>query len=90
MCRRRHARYTKLLRRVFGPLSTCQIGLTEDRNPLVKETDFVPIERQSVVSEATAQIRRLISSASLAPGEQLPAERSLSALLGCRGPRSER
>jgi DNA-binding FadR family transcriptional regulator len=52
----------------------------------VNETNFVPIERQSMVSEAIDQIRRLISSGKLGPGEQLPAERSLSTLLGVSRP----
>jgi GntR family transcriptional repressor for pyruvate dehydrogenase complex len=52
----------------------------------MNETGFVPIERQSVVLEAIDQIGRLISSGKLKPGEQLPAERSLSVLLGVSRP----
>jgi GntR family transcriptional repressor for pyruvate dehydrogenase complex len=45
------------------------------------DTNFVPIERQTAASEAIAQIRRLIASGTLQPGQQLPAERVLSTLL---------
>ena len=52
------------------------------------ETQLVvePLRRQSVVHLAIEQIRRMISSGALSPGQRLPAERELAELFGVSRP----
>jgi len=47
---------------------------------------FVAIERQSVVALVIEQIRGLIASGALQPGQRLPSERALSELFGVSRP----
>jgi GntR family transcriptional regulator, transcriptional repressor for pyruvate dehydrogenase complex len=47
---------------------------------------FVAVERQSVVSLAIEQIRRMIASGALVSGQQLPSERALADLFGVSRP----
>ena len=47
---------------------------------------FTTIERQSVTSEAIAQIRESIASGTLKPGQKLPTERVLSERMGTSRP----
>jgi GntR family transcriptional repressor for pyruvate dehydrogenase complex len=55
---------------------------------VVTETDLVvePLRRQSVVHLAIEQIRRMISTGALSPGQRLPAERELAELFGVSRP----
>lgn len=49
-------------------------------------TRFQTIERQSVVALAVEQIRRLIATGALGPGDRLPSERALSEFFGVSRP----
>ena len=54
----------------------------------MRETELVvePLRRQSVVHLAIEQIRRMISTGALSPGQRLPAERELAELFGVSRP----
>jgi GntR family transcriptional regulator, transcriptional repressor for pyruvate dehydrogenase complex len=47
---------------------------------------FTPVERQSAVAQSIDQVRELLASGALKPGQQLPAERALAELLGVSRP----
>jgi GntR family transcriptional repressor for pyruvate dehydrogenase complex len=47
---------------------------------------FVAVRRSSVVTDAVEQVKSLIAAGTLQPGQQLPAERTLSELLGLSRP----
>jgi GntR family transcriptional repressor for pyruvate dehydrogenase complex len=51
-----------------------------------QSTGFRTIERQSVVALAVEQIRRLIATGALGPGDRLPSERALSEFFGVSRP----
>ena len=47
---------------------------------------FTPVERQSAVAQSINQVREMLASGALKPGQQLPAERALASLLGVSRP----
>lgn len=54
---------------------------TSPRPVLPGSETFAAIQRQSATSAAIAQIKRLVASGTLRPGQRLPSERALSELL---------
>jgi GntR family transcriptional regulator, transcriptional repressor for pyruvate dehydrogenase complex len=53
---------------------------------MTEQPAFTPVERQSAVAQSIQQIKELLATGALKPGQQLPAERALAELLGVSRP----